>query len=103
MIEPAATVPVYSVLGGRYMSFFASHAALDCADLRCHVSPRYTAYCPACRVESQDQKHTDIKHGRIEGAALTFLQQHDVITLDFQFRFMRQQVRASYVVASSWL
>ena len=35
--------------------------------------------------------HNEPAKGRIEGPALTFLQSKGVITLDFQYRFMRQQ------------
>ena len=35
--------------------------------------------------------HDEPAKGRIEGPALTFLESKGVITLDFQYRFMRQQ------------
>ena len=56
---------------------------------------QFPAYCPACRVDSKDQGHSEPTKGRIEGPALTFLQQRGVLTLDFQFRFMRQQDQSS--------
>ena len=51
---------------------------------------QFPAYCPACRMESEGI-HDETAKGKIQGPALTFLQSKDVITLDFQFRFMRQQ------------
>eukprot|EP01045_Picozoa_sp_COSAG04_P022757 COSAG04_NODE_2617_length_3848_cov_2.473460_2_plen_434_part_00 len=57
---------------------------------------QFPAYCPACRLESAEDGHTEPSHGRIEEPALTFLQQHGVIDLDFQFRFMRQQDRGEH-------
>jgi hypothetical protein len=54
-------------------------------------SGQFPAYCPACRVESQGSDEAEPSKGRVEGPALTFLQQKGVIDLDFQFRFMRQQ------------
>ena len=51
---------------------------------------QFPAYCPACRTESEGI-HDETAKGKIQGPALTLLQSKDVITLDFQFRFMRQQ------------
>lgn len=58
---------------------------------------RFPAYCPACRADSASGGHAEPTHGRIEGPALTFLQQRDVITLDFQMRMLAQCEKADGV------
>ena len=47
-------------------------------------------YCPACRTEAMSEGHSEPMHGRIEGKALSFLEQEGVLTKDFQFRMLRQ-------------
>jgi len=51
---------------------------------------QFPAYCPACRADAGGK---DIKAGRIEGPALTFLEKRGVISKDLQYRFMKQQRR----------
>jgi len=53
-------------------------------------SGQFPAYCPQCRVESVKGATAEPSHGRIEGRALSFLQQRGVITKEFQFRIMKQ-------------
>ena len=48
----------------------------------------FPAYCPMCKASAGDKQPPC---GKIDGAALSFLAQRDIITPDFQFRFMRQQ------------
>lgn len=52
---------------------------------------QFPAYCPQCRVDAIDAGHSEPAKGRISAEALTFLEQHNVVSLEFQFRFMRQQ------------
>ena len=49
----------------------------------------FPAFCPECKASAGEGKNPPC--GLIDGAALSFLAQRDVITHDFQFRFMRQQ------------
>ena len=49
----------------------------------------FPAYCPMCAASAGESKQSPC--GKIDGAALSFLAQRNVITHDFQFRFMRQQ------------
>jgi len=51
---------------------------------------QFPAYCPQCRAESVKGTTAEPVHGRIEGRALSFLQQRGVITKEFQFRFIKQ-------------
>jgi len=51
---------------------------------------QFPAYCPQCRAESVKGTTAEPIHGRIEGRALSFLQQRGVITKEFQFRFIKQ-------------
>jgi len=53
-------------------------------------SGQFPAYCPQCRAESVKGTTAEPIHGRIEGRALSFLQQRGVITKEFQFRFIKQ-------------
>lgn len=54
-------------------------------------SGQFPAFCPMCRAESGGPEP---ENGRIDEAALTFLQQRGVITKAFQFRFEKQQNKA---------
>lgn len=47
---------------------------------------QFPAYCPACRAESGK----DVKHGRIDEGALSFLLKNEVIDKDTYFRFLKQ-------------
>jgi len=49
------------------------------------------AFCPGCLDNAPPDQAPEA--GRIEGKALTFLQQHGVITQEFQFQFERLQHR----------
>ena len=54
---------------------------------------QFPAFCPQCRADSGGKELTK---GRILRPALTFLQQRNVITKEFQFRFvtaMKRQAR----------
>jgi len=51
---------------------------------------QFPAYCPQCRAESVKGTTAEPTQGRIEGRALSFLQQRGVITKEFQFRFMKE-------------
>jgi len=51
---------------------------------------QFPAYCPQCRAESVKGTKAEPSHGRIEGRALSFLEQRGVITKEFQFRFIKQ-------------
>jgi len=53
-------------------------------------SGQFPAYCPQCRAESVKGTTAEPAHGRIEGRALSFLEQRGVITKEFQFRFIKQ-------------
>jgi len=53
-------------------------------------SGQFPAYCPQCRAESVEGTTAEPVHGRIEGGALSFLEQRGVITKEFQFRFIKQ-------------
>lgn len=46
-------------------------------------------FCPGCKETAPEGETPDA--GRIESKALTFLEQHDVVDKEFQFRFMRLQ------------
>lgn len=49
---------------------------------------KFPAYCPFCQAEAGEGKEPP--RGAITGKVLTFLAQRDVITKEFQFRFMLQ-------------
>ena len=53
---------------------------------------QFPAQCPQCRVEQESVAEKE-RTGWIEGSALGFLAQREVITADFQFRFMKEQNR----------
>lgn len=51
---------------------------------------QFPAYCPFCRAEA---KGPEVKVGRIEGPALSFLEQRGVISKKLLWRFMKQQLK----------
>lgn len=64
----------------------------DCLQQCLHTAMdegNFPAYCPMCTASVTGDKQPPC--GKIDGAALSFLSQRDIITPDFQFRFMRQQ------------
>ena len=52
-------------------------------------SGEFPGFCPMCQASAP--KDEDPVYGRIDGKAMTFLERHDVIDKEFQFRFMRKQ------------
>lgn len=60
---------------------------------------QFPAFCPMCRAE----QGPGLEVGRINGAALSFLQQRGIITKAFQYRFLKQQAKALEGADQPWV